>query len=240
MCSIVMSLLAGAKFPLVVAANRDEMMDRPWDPPGRYWDDAGIIGGRDRLAGGSWLAVNDHGVMAALLNRSGSLGPEAGRRSRGELPILALAARDARAACARILALDAAEYRSFNMVIADPGGGFLLRGLAAGLVAAAPLAPGVTMVTAREPNDPGCPRIARYREQFERVARPEPAAGLAGWEAWARLLADDTPPLDSAIRITPRGLFGTVCSSLIALGHGQGQFLFGTTPLSYYDVYGNR
>jgi uncharacterized protein with NRDE domain len=242
MCSIILSWMPGDRWPLLVAANRDEMLDRPWDAPGRFWPDAGVMAGRDRLAGGTWLGLNDDGVVAALLNRAGSLGPIAGRRSRGELPLFALGERSATAACARILALDAADYRSFNMVIADAAGGFLLRGLEAGAPDATALTAGITMLTAYEPNDPRCPRIARYRPQFERVARPKPGpvAKADDWAAWGRLLADAAPPLDSAIHIAPRGGFGTVCSSLIALAPGERQFLFGAgTPLIYHDVYGN-
>jgi hypothetical protein len=241
MCSIILSWIPGARWPLLVAANRDEMLDRPWDAPGRYWPDQAVMAGHDRLAGGTWLGLNDHGVMAALLNRAGSLGPLAGRRSRGDLPLLALGARSAEAACARISALNAADYRSFNMVIADAAGGFVLRGLEAGAPDVTALAAGVTMLTAYEPNEPRCPRIARYRPQFERAARPLPGplARADDWAAWAGLLADAAPPQESAINIAPRGGFGTVCSSLIALAPGERQFLFGAgTPLIYYDVYG--
>ncbi len=241
MCSIIVSWLPGARWRLLVAANRDEMLERPWDPPGRFWPDQGVMAGRDLLAGGTWLGVNAHGVMAALLNRAGSLGPLAGRRSRGELPLLALGERSAEAACARIVALNAGDYRSFNMVIADATGGFVLRGLEEGAPDATPLAAGVTMLTAYEPNDARCPRITRYLAQFEHAARPMPGpvAQAAEWAAWAGLLADAAPPLESAIHIRPRGGFGTVCSSLIALAPGARQFLFGAgTPLIYYDVYG--
>jgi uncharacterized protein with NRDE domain len=73
--------------PLVVAANRDEDPARPavamtvLRPAGPR-----ILGGRDEQAGGTWLAINEHGVMAGLTNRPGRTeGP--GRRSRGELPL---------------------------------------------------------------------------------------------------------------------------------------------------------
>src|SRR5258707_251483 len=73
-------------WPVIIGANRDEMIGRPSQPPGRHWPDrAEIVGGLDLLAGGSWLGVNDWGVAAAILNRQGSLGPAAGLRSRGEL-----------------------------------------------------------------------------------------------------------------------------------------------------------
>ena len=76
----------GHRWPVLIGANRDEMIDRPWQPPGRHWPDRpDVVAGLDSLAGGSWLGINDWGVAAAVLNRHGSLGPASERRSRGEL-----------------------------------------------------------------------------------------------------------------------------------------------------------
>jgi uncharacterized protein with NRDE domain len=74
--------------PLVVAANRDERLERPAramtvlsEGPPR------ILGGHDALAGGTWLAVNEHGVVAGLTNRPLEGGRDPNKRSRGELPL---------------------------------------------------------------------------------------------------------------------------------------------------------
>ncbi len=84
MCSLIILRRPGHDWPLLLAANRDEMYQRPASPPGRHWDDRPeVVAGLDRTAGGSWLGINDHGLSAAVLNREGSLGPEPGRRSRG-------------------------------------------------------------------------------------------------------------------------------------------------------------
>ena len=99
MCTLVLLRRPAHDWPLIIAANRDEMVDRPALPPARHWPDRSeIVAGLDRLAGGSWLGLNDWGVAAAVLNRQGSLGPAAGRRSRGELVLEALDHADAVAA----------------------------------------------------------------------------------------------------------------------------------------------
>ena len=91
MCTLVILRRPGHDWPLLIAANRDEMGNRPWDAPGRHWPDRPhVIAGHDRTAGGSWLGVNDDRLAAAVLNRHGSLGPQDGKRSRGELPLDAL------------------------------------------------------------------------------------------------------------------------------------------------------
>ena len=229
MCSLILSFLPGDAWPVVIGANRDEMLARPWDPPAAYWPDRpGVIAGRDRTAGGTWLGLNRHGVVAALLNRTGSLGPAPDKASRGALPLMALEEASASAAAARLARLDAGCYRSFNLLVADAAGGFVLRGLERGAPEAMRLAPGITMITAHDPNDPDSPRIARYRGAFEAAARPDPAADA--WAAWRALLADRSQPAETALNVGPRGGFGTVSSALIGLGGERVRFLFAPGP----------
>src|SRR4051812_25845734 len=84
--------------PLIVGANRDELLERPAVPM-TVLQDAGprILGGRDELAGGTWLAVNEAGVVAGLTNRPLAGQRDPAKRSRGELP-LALAGHHSAAA----------------------------------------------------------------------------------------------------------------------------------------------
>src|SRR4051794_29606828 len=110
MCTVILLRRPGHAWPALIAANRDERLDRPADPPGPWWPDRpGVVGGRDRMGGGTWMAVNRAGVVATVLNRPGSLGPAPGKRSRGVLPLLALEAASAAAAAQAIAALPAGE-----------------------------------------------------------------------------------------------------------------------------------
>ena len=82
MCTVVLLRRPDHDWPLILGANRDEMVGRPWKPPARHWPDRPeVVAGLDELALGSWLGCNDHGVVAAILNRHGTLGPEIGRAS---------------------------------------------------------------------------------------------------------------------------------------------------------------
>ena len=91
MCTLIILRRPKKDWPVLIAANRDEMKSRLWDPPARHWPDRpDTVAGRDRLAGGSWLGHNDHGIVAAILNRHGTLGPANDKRSRGELVLDAL------------------------------------------------------------------------------------------------------------------------------------------------------
>ncbi len=210
----------GHAWPLLAAANRDERIDRPWDAPAAHWPAMpGIVAGRDRSAGGTWMAMGPHGVLAAALNRPGSLGPAAGKRSRGELPLRAAAARSAAEAAEDIAGIDASQWRAFNLVIADARDAFFLRGLGEGRPEAVPLAEGVSMVTAHDPNDLASPRTRRHLPRFRAATPPDPGHG--DWASWEELLADDAmgeAGLAEALRVPPVSGFGTVCASLLALG----------------------
>lgn len=224
MCTVVLSLRPGHAWPLLLAANRDERMDRAWDLPAAYWPDRpGVVAGRDRLGGGTWMAMRG-GVVAAVLNRPGSLGPAPGKRSRGDLPLLAAGHDTAAGAVAALCALDAGAYREFNMVVADRASAWFVRGLGSGAPDARALAPGVHIVTAHDPGDPASVRGMAHLPRFRAAPAPDPARG--DWASWIALLSDGTGE-QAAINVPAQGGFGTVCSSLVALPrHGAPVWLF--------------
>lgn len=102
-CLLVFAWQIEAGYPLVVAANRDERKDRPAEPLVVLADrEPRVLGGRDTLAGGTWLAVNEDGVVAGLTNRPTPGGRDPTKRSRGELPLLAAGRRSADEAVAEL------------------------------------------------------------------------------------------------------------------------------------------
>jgi len=114
MCTAVLSIEPGR--PVLLAGVRDELTDRAWEPPGRHWPQyPGLTGGRDLLAGGTWLAVAAAGRrVACVLNGIGQPAPAAARRSRGVLPLRAAAGEPLDR---RMLA----ELDPFLLVVAEPG-----------------------------------------------------------------------------------------------------------------------
>lgn len=229
MCTVVLLLRPGHAWPVLLAANRDEMQERTWDFPGAHWpENPDIVAGRDRTGNGTWLGLNAHGVVAAVLNRPGSLGPQPGKLSRGGLPLLALGQRTARDAAAAVARVDAGDYRSFNMVIADAAEAYFLRGLGRGAPGDEILPEGLHMVTARDPDDLSSPRVARH---LPRLRAAEPPVPPDGWASWQAILADRSGPVESQINVVPHGGFATVCSSLIALPrHGKAVWRFAAGP----------
>jgi uncharacterized protein with NRDE domain len=93
MCLLVVHWDPAAVVPLTLGANRDERFDREAAPFGVLRKSGPrVLGGRDLRAGGTWLAVNELGVVAGLTNRPLPDGRDDSRASRGELPIMAATA----------------------------------------------------------------------------------------------------------------------------------------------------
>lgn len=224
MCTLVILRRPNHSWPLILAANRDEMADRPWAPPARHWPDrADIVAGRDELAGGTWMGINDSGVISAVLNRRNSLGPQADRRSRGELPLEALDHETAAKAVKALAYIDPASYRSFNLFIADSDNAFLLYSrndnATPAPVEVQEIPTGVSMITASDLNDSTSARIRKHLPRFRSAPGPTPEAD--DWFAWQALLGSRKRDADAgpegAMNIVTDGVFGTVCSSLIAI-----------------------
>ncbi|MGH7927508.1 MAG: NRDE family protein, partial [Candidatus Binatia bacterium] len=69
MCTLALFFDVFDGYPLLVAANRDERYDRPAMPPGLIAANPRIMAGKDLRAGGTWLGVNEHGLLVGILNR---------------------------------------------------------------------------------------------------------------------------------------------------------------------------
>ncbi|RPH61089.1 MAG: NRDE family protein [Burkholderiales bacterium] len=118
MCLIGFALDAHDDIALLLAANRDEFYSRESAPASWWTDRAQAWGGRDRVAGGSWLAVDRRGRLAAVTNvREPS--PAAGRRSRGELVADFVADDASLEDYAAHVAARAGDYAGFNLLLFD-------------------------------------------------------------------------------------------------------------------------
>lgn len=121
MCTLALYFKVFPDFPLVVAANRDEQYARPSVPPAVLQDAPTILAGRDIRAGGTWLGINEHGLVAAVLNRHDAAERQAqdGPRSRGLLCLDALQCRSVTEAMDLLAPASGLVYRPFTLVCAD-------------------------------------------------------------------------------------------------------------------------
>lgn len=121
MCLIAFALHADAGCPLLIAANRDEFLDRPTEALHRWTlaDGTDIVAGRDLRDGGTWLGLSPRGRVAMLTNvRQTQAGP--GPRSRGELVTRWLQGHGDEIDEDRLAAtIDPGAYGGFNLVVGD-------------------------------------------------------------------------------------------------------------------------
>jgi uncharacterized protein with NRDE domain len=117
-CLLILAVGCRGDLPLVVAANRDEFRGRA-TAPAAFWEDARVLGGRDLVAGGTWLGVARDGRFAAVTNVREGGAPRTGRRSRGFLVADFLRSSAETEAFLEERAGEASLYDGFNLVAGD-------------------------------------------------------------------------------------------------------------------------
>ena len=119
MCLILFAHRVHPRFPLILAANRDEAYARPAARPAFWEDHPGIYGGRDLDRGGSWLAMTRTGKIAAVTNYRNALAPRDAPRSRGDLVKDYLAGDADAASYLRSVEGCGALYNGFILIAGD-------------------------------------------------------------------------------------------------------------------------
>jgi uncharacterized protein with NRDE domain len=210
MCLLAIYYRIAADAPVVVAANREEYYDRPGTPPQLLPGPLRVVAGVDPLAGGTWLGVNERGLLVAVTNRRKSNLP-VNPRSRG------LLARDLLHRCdtARVAAeaaareLDTGQYAGCNVLVADAETATVLHG--GDWLRVRTLPTGLHILSNRDVNDASDRRVGRALSWLtERPARTAEECVTASRELCGRTDGDD--PI--CFRDTNRG---TVSSSLLVI-----------------------
>jgi len=220
-CTLAIYFQVSREYPLVIAANRDEFLDRPTLPPQVLGVDPWIVGGQDTLGGGTWLGLNAHHLVAGLLNRRTHAPLDPNRRSRGLLCLDALGASSPSAAADDIARRDGADYNPFNLLVASPEAACVI-GNFSGNMQRTPLPPGLHLLSNLELNDPRCPRIAKSVGLFEAAVPLLHPDGLGDlFVAIRTILSDHSTPLDPRSQGLPNNLcvhldrYGTRSSSIL-------------------------
>jgi uncharacterized protein with NRDE domain len=186
MCLLVLAWRVHPRYPLVVAANRDEFHERPAAALARWPAPDDILAGRDLRAYGTWLALDRARRFGVVTNFRELQRPRAAAPSRGGLiPQYLRAARGPQEFFAA-LAGQAADYSGFNLLLADADS--LWYGSNRATPFARALAAGVHGLS-NESLDTPWPKLQRVRRGFEAWLREAPQADPARLFA---LLADRT------------------------------------------------
>jgi len=236
MCSLLVLRGLHRDHPLLVAANRDERRDRKASPPGIWHGERRkVLSPRDRVAGGTWIAVNDRCHFAALTNLKG-VPPVVDAPSRGHLPHLALDHDELDEGVDAVLRrLREHAHSGFHLVVADAARMVVIRH-AGGDVRVVEWGEPVLALT--NEHEPGAVTVRGL------AAALQPDLGVdARLDALARPLLDVGDERHHAM--LKRGEhYGTVSSSLIAVPRRDPEqlvwrFAAGAPDATGYRNYGN-
>lgn len=234
MCLAALALDASRRFPLVVAANRDEFFQRPaarmawWTPEGASQP---ILGGRDLSAGGTWMGLTAQGRFALVTNVRRAGPPPTDGPSRGLIVPAWLEGQQAADRFWPRMALSG--YAPFNLIAADFKRGECFWATNQ-LPSGRRLERGVTAISNAAELDAPWPKVQQLKARLEDTLHDQGEGGsvdtLAG-QLFAMLAdrteaPDDQLPhtgldrdrerqLSSAFIRTPEGAYGTRCSTLV-------------------------
>jgi uncharacterized protein with NRDE domain len=128
-CTLALAFQADRRWPLVVAANRDERLGRPSEDWALRTPPAAprLAAPRDAVAGGTWIGVGASGLFAGITNFHAAPGhlPDPERRSRGEIVSRMLGQPSAAAARELASSTEAGAYNPFHLLVADARTAFL-------------------------------------------------------------------------------------------------------------------
>lgn len=227
MCTIVVATRVWEDAPLVVAANRDELLARPAEGPRRRRfapEGREVFAPRDLEAGGTWLGFAPGPLFVGLTNRAAA--PDPSKRSRGALVAEALEHPTVESARAWADSVQVERYNPFHLLVADASSAFLLwPGADGGRGEIIDLPPGLHVVTERYAT-----RLAGPAGRARPTRRPELVRErTAGWtneasapasQRWLELLATTSAEGDAMEGISvrsPDGRYGTRSASVLRL-----------------------
>jgi len=214
MCIMAIYYQAVPNTPILVAYNREEFFERPSQPPRIQSGKPRVVCGIDKKAGGTWLGINQYGLLVAVGNRPKAKVP-AEPRSRGLLCRELLNCRTAReAAMLAAQELSTGQYAGANYVCLDAKYGAVVYG--GNHVEIVDLTPGLHILTNGDLDDPSDPRQQLVRRQLTLQRLDSAVLFLA---VASRTFSRRPDPAGRGGVVLVGKDFGTVSSTLVALGN---------------------
>ena len=216
MCTLLAAVHVHPDYPLLVAANRDERLDRRASGP-RAWTDGPVpfVAPRDEVAGGTWLGVSARGLFVAVTNRFGA--PRDGaRRSRGQLVVEALGHPSAGAVHAWLASLDPSAFNPFHLLYADAAQAFVTW-TDGERATQAELGPGLHVVTEQSFREEPVARARQLVAGFHALTDKADPKGL--FSLLQRHEVED--PFAGTCIHAPDFNYGTRSSAVVLLGDGR-------------------
>lgn len=231
MCLVAIVWQAQPRYPLILLGNRDEFYQRPTVAAG-WWPEApDVFGGRDLLAGGSWLGISRTGRLAVVTNNP--LRPPSTQQtlSRGHLVRAWLTGSASTGDFLDGIAADEARYAGFGLVVgtlADGVEGFVTP---AGTLGARWRIPAGITLLSNSPREAPWPKVGWLQNALSAYLRQPMSAAGPDVEEMLALVARRMPVAEpeadtpmARARVTPfvSGTeYGTRAATLI-LADNQG------------------
>jgi uncharacterized protein with NRDE domain len=219
MCLLACVFRGVADAPLLIAANREELYQRQGEPPTILDGTLQSAAGVDPVAGGTWLGVNERGVLIALTNRRKSEVPPQ-PRSRGLLVRDLLQQGSAEQAGAHATReLEQGKYAGCNVLCADSALAVVVHG--GDWLRVRYLPPGIHVLTNSDVNDASDPRVAHALSWLEQHCYREVDSLVWALRQLCAQHEPDDPPM--CFRLADRG---TVSSTILALRPALAESLY--------------
>lgn len=225
MCLVLIAWQTHPRYPLILAANRDEFHARPAAPL-HWWNDGPpLLAGRDLEAGGTWCGVDPQGRLALVTNYRDPSLPKSQGRSRGALVPEFLRGDRSAGEFARHSAARAAQYAGFSLLAMDQSE--LAYAVSQPAPEALMLTPGIYGLSNHRLDTPW-PKLLRARSRLEQeIADGDPLPARL-----FQILSDRNAAPDDALPDTGIGLewerllsapfivsddYGTRCSTVLLI-----------------------
>ncbi|HMI31714.1 MAG TPA: NRDE family protein [Candidatus Limnocylindrales bacterium] len=218
MCTLILGLGILGPGSLLLGANRDESPLRPSAEPAVLLPAPRVVGGRDLVSGGTWLAIREARFVTALMNRrpvAGDARDPATLRSRGLLCLETAAGGNLEAA---LTIVRRGSYAPCTLVGVGVDGEAWALEAGAGEPSVQAISLGWHVITHRDLDDPDEPRTKWILGDI-RPKRPDsPEEALELMAGYLRSHGEGgRPPV-----CLHRDVFPTVSSSLVALAQEPG------------------
>ncbi len=223
MCTILLAWRCIPDTPIVLAANRDELIARASAPPGALSTEPFVAGGRDLVAGGTWLAVAAGGTLCAVTNRHLRSGepqpPDPSRLSRGGIPLALLVDTHPEDVPERLAELGPGRYNPVNVLWVSAERALVAHVDDTGPVRVIDLVPGPHVLTTGDVDDDQRPKVAMLRAGLD-AALSEDGDADATMVQLRTLLADHRSTTGEAVDAAciHGEVYGTVSSSTVIAG----------------------
>lgn len=222
MCVLALYFQATGDAPVLLAHNREDLYERPAAPPRVHYGRPKVICPVDRKDGGTWIGVNQYGLVVAVISR---LKPSVTASSPRSVYTLCrellncASAQQAVSMCCE--QLRTGEYPPTHFLCADRRSGAVVQfGEDLEVV---PLTPGLHLLSAASLDDPRDPRqdFARRMMTLQRLD-----SAVAFLAAASRVFSRKADPEGRRGLVITGREFGTVASSLLAITNRPSQAVF--------------